>query len=78
MIEPLILGFSWLDKWQPHIWWEGGFRKLQLAVGLEPVSEEEQPESGKERVAGEVEFPPVYTDLSQVFDKAECEVLPPP
>lgn len=23
MIEPLILGLSWLDKWEPIIWWEG-------------------------------------------------------
>lgn len=33
MIEPLILGLTWLDKWQPTIWWEEGFRKLRLPLG---------------------------------------------
>lgn len=28
MIDPIILGLAWLDKWKPTIWWEGGFRKL--------------------------------------------------
>lgn len=33
--------------------------------------------TSKEHMAGEVEFPPKYSDLSQVFDEAECEVLSP-
>lgn len=24
MIEPIILGLAWLDKWEPTSWWEGG------------------------------------------------------
>lgn len=36
MIEPLILGLTWLYKWQPVIWWEGGFRKLRFAIGPDP------------------------------------------
>lgn len=26
MMEAVILSLSWLDKWHPTIWWEGGER----------------------------------------------------
>lgn len=35
MIEPIILGLAWLDKWELTIWWEGGFQKLRMALGPE-------------------------------------------
>ncbi|KAG8132775.1 hypothetical protein E2320_010605, partial [Naja naja] len=28
MTEALILGLAWLNKWDPTIKWEGGFRKI--------------------------------------------------
>lgn len=30
----IILGLSWLGKWGPKIWWEVGYRKLKIGVGL--------------------------------------------
>lgn len=46
MIEPVILGLAWLDKWEPTIWWEGGFRKLHLKLGPEPHNTEPQSRVG--------------------------------
>lgn len=46
MIEPILLGLAWLDKWKPNIWWEDGFWKLRFVVGLELEPEEEWTDQG--------------------------------
>lgn len=77
MIEPLILGFTWLDKWQPAIWWEGGFRRIRLALGQSPIDHAKAELNKTDQNTGGV-FPSVYKDLAEVFSEEECEVLPPP
>lgn len=44
MTEVVILGLSWLDKWAPTIWSEGGERKLRLGIG--PLPPPRSPEKG--------------------------------
>lgn len=88
MIEPIILGLAWLDKWQPNIWWERGYRKLRLTLGPEPPrSNDTPPGLGNDGGTGRgcvtlapsstQGFPSVYDDLAAVFSEEECEVLPP-
>lgn len=79
MIEPVILGLAWLDKWRPTIWWEGGFRRLRLPVGPCPLAEQQHSDPRGEMAAPTTErgYPDVYEDLSVVFSEDECETLPP-
>lgn len=78
IIEPIILGLAWLDKWKPNMW-EDGFRKLRFVLGLEPEPEEQIGQVSLEQDRNEREgFPEIYRDLSDVFNEEECETLPPP
>lgn len=52
MTESIILGLSWLDKWGPKIWWEGGYRKLRIGVGPRPPPHK-QAQRGAESGLGE-------------------------
>ncbi|KAK9391826.1 hypothetical protein NXF25_017413 [Crotalus adamanteus] len=93
MTEDVILGLAWLDRWQPVIWWAGGYRRMRLVVGPRPPSIEEEgsqkqlPQNNsrvKERIRVAVEagggtrsFPVEYEDLKDVFSERECDELPP-
>lgn len=77
MIESLILGLAWLDKWGPTIWWSGGFRRLRISNGPDPPLHEQARGGGEENQDQGHTFPPEYNDLKEVFSETECEVLPP-
>lgn len=80
MIEPIILGLAWLDKWKPTIWWEGGYRKLRLELSPEPSTTEATGQvagglKGTEKSLSP-EVPDIDADLAAVFNEEECDVLP--
>lgn len=86
MIEPMILGLAWLDKWKPTIWWEGGYQKVRLEVGPKPSMDRIcgqgssalpawlLPQHATQRV---VRIPKDYANLDAVFRETECDTLPP-
>ncbi|XP_060542340.1 uncharacterized protein LOC132710346 isoform X1 [Pantherophis guttatus] len=88
MIELLILELTWLDKWQPNIWWEWVFRKLRIPLDSESttpspipstplVAENKNSSSVSTESSNTKGFPSVYEDLAAVFSEEECKVLPP-
>ncbi|KAK9395714.1 hypothetical protein NXF25_019075 [Crotalus adamanteus] len=85
MMEDIIIGLAWLDKWGPTIWWEGGCRHMCLSVGPWPLrteAEEKDKVVGGSKIAaesgdGELGFPAAYADLAEVFSERECDTLPP-
>ncbi|XP_039213407.1 uncharacterized protein LOC120314410 [Crotalus tigris] len=83
MSEAVILGLAWLDKWEPTIWWEGGYRRVRLGVGPQPPSQCRVPGVDTPTPVcgmsggGEDLFPHEYQDLAAVFSETECNQLPP-
>lgn len=88
MMEEVILGLMWLDKWGPTIWWAGGCQHLRIGVGPNPPLHEQMwssvfskvsnlsPRVVEAKAVGEA-FPAVYRDLVEVFSEKECDALPP-
>lgn len=78
IMEDMVLGLVWLDKWAPTIWW-GGCRHLRLAIGPDPPPHEQCGRGSdlKREERGELGFPEVYKDLKEEFSEWECDTLPP-
>lgn len=62
MMEAVILGLAWLDKWCLIIWWEDGVRTLRLVTGPTPPpqtsSQIESQGQGKPSLKNSVNSPP--------------------
>ncbi|ETE57834.1 hypothetical protein L345_16448, partial [Ophiophagus hannah] len=93
MTDAVILGLSWLDKWGPTIWWQGGSCRLRIVKGHQPLphhqieappTQRTFPEDSPEQLAAtsdktpEVgQIPREYQDLAELFSETECDILPP-
>lgn len=91
MIEVIILGLAWLDKWDPTIMWEDAYRKLRIGIGpLPPIlrdkcqhalnpgspSRLENTAATTDGLPGCPQVPKEYWDMMATFSEQDCNFLP--
>ncbi|XP_058041925.1 uncharacterized protein LOC131199783 [Ahaetulla prasina] len=87
MDQPLLLGLSWLRKWNPHINWRTGVLRFRSRTLKREKGEPKERSTVAmfqdtlgamvERIDREERIPKEYWDLREVFSEKASDVLPP-